>query len=106
MCELSSLLPKVRRSTLLPVDEIMERVRDVANSAGSATPALASPDRTGSLRLGYAPDNQPDPYLGFEARIVPMNVTLLGKTQASAGARGQRACRRRQEERHGRLDPA
>jgi murein DD-endopeptidase MepM/ murein hydrolase activator NlpD len=84
MCELSSLLPRVRRSTLLPLDEILERVRDVANTAGLATPALTSPDRTGSLRLGYAPDNQPDPYLGFEARIVPMNVTLLGKTQASA----------------------
>jgi murein DD-endopeptidase MepM/ murein hydrolase activator NlpD len=34
--------------------------------------------------LGYAPDDQ-DPYLGFEARIVPMNVTLLSKTQASTG---------------------
>jgi murein DD-endopeptidase MepM/ murein hydrolase activator NlpD len=84
-CELSLLLPKVRRSTLLPVDEIMERVRDVAHDAGLSMPTPAGPDRTGSLRLGYAPDNQPDPYLGFEARIVPMNVTLLGKTQASAG---------------------
>lgn len=83
-CDLSSLLPKVRRSTLLPLDEIMERVRDVAQSAGFGMPSPAGPDRTGSLRLGYAPDNQPDPYLGFEARIVPMNVTLLGKTQASA----------------------
>jgi murein DD-endopeptidase MepM/ murein hydrolase activator NlpD len=84
VCELSSLLPKERRSTLLPVDEIMERVRDVARGAGFGVPVPAGPDRTGSLRLGYASDNQSDPYLGFEARIVPMNVTLLGKTQASA----------------------
>ncbi len=84
VCDLTSLLPKVRRSTLLPVDDILERVRDVAKDAGLGRPTPASPDRTGSLRLGYASDNQPDPYLGFEARIVPMNVTLLGKTQASA----------------------
>jgi murein DD-endopeptidase MepM/ murein hydrolase activator NlpD len=84
VCELSSLLPKVRRSTLLPLDDILERVRDVAKDAGLGRPTPATPDRTGSLRLGYASDNQPDPYLGFEARIVPMNVTLLGKTQASA----------------------
>ena len=83
-CELSVLLPKVRRTTLLPPDEVMERVRDIAKNAGLGMPAPIGPDRTGSLRLGYAPDNQPDPYLGFEARIVPMNVTLLGKTQASA----------------------
>jgi murein DD-endopeptidase MepM/ murein hydrolase activator NlpD len=83
VCDLSSLLPKVRRATLLPIDDIVERVRDVAKSSGLGVPMPASPDRTGSLRLGYAPDNQTDPYLGFEARIVPMNVTLLGKTQAS-----------------------
>ncbi len=84
VCELSSLLPKVRRSTLLPIDDILERVRDVAKAAGLGVPTPSSPDHTGSLRLGYASDNQSDPYLGFEARIVPMNVTLLGKTQASA----------------------
>ncbi len=82
VCDLSSLLPKVRRSTLLPLDDILERVRDVAKDAGLGKPTPASPDRTGSLRLGYASD-QPDPYLGFEARIVPMNVTLLGKTPAT-----------------------
>jgi len=83
VCELSSLLPKVRRTTLLPVDDIEEQVRDVAKSAGFGTPTPTSLDHTGSLRLGYASDHQSDPYLGFEARIVPMNVTLLGKTQAN-----------------------
>ncbi|HTV36714.1 MAG TPA: M23 family metallopeptidase [Xanthobacteraceae bacterium] len=82
VCELSSLLPKVRPSTLLSPDEVMERVRDVGTAAGIGGPTLfASSDPTSSIRLGYAPDNEPDPYLGFEARIVPMNVTLLSKAQ-------------------------
>ena len=82
VCELSALLPKVKPATLLPIDEVMARVRDVGTAAGiGGTTLLASSDTTSSLRLGYATDNEPDPYLGFEARIVPMNVTLLPKTQ-------------------------
>ena len=52
-CELSSLLPKVRRSTLLPLDEIMERVRDVANSAGlgHAGAGQCRPHRLAAARL-------------------------------------------------------
>ena len=79
VCEINSLLPKVKPSTLLPLDEVMERVRDVAQQSGLTRPRLANDDGS-PMKLDYAPDSQSDPYLGFEARIVPMNVTLLGKT--------------------------
>jgi murein DD-endopeptidase MepM/ murein hydrolase activator NlpD len=84
VCEIGSLWPHVKPSTLLPLDEVMARVRDVAKQAGVGAPQLANPDGTPPIRLGYASDDEPDPYLGFAARIVPMNVTLLGKTQPSA----------------------
>ena len=80
VCEINSLVGKIKPSTLLPLDEVMERVRDVAKEAGIGRPRLANDDGTPPMKLDYASDNQSDPYLGFEARIVPMNVTLLGKT--------------------------
>ena len=91
VCELSALLPKVKRSTQLPLDEVIERVRDTAEAAGGGATLLA----TGSLgaggapplKLGYAAD-EADPYLGFQVRIVPENVTLLPKTQPNAGTDG------------------
>ena len=36
------------------------------------------------MRLAYATEGQADPYAGFEARVVPENVTLLGKTKEQA----------------------
>jgi murein DD-endopeptidase MepM/ murein hydrolase activator NlpD len=78
-CDLGSLLTNVKPSTQLPVDQVMEEVRDAAKEAGIGAPQLLNPGSGVSLRLGYAADD-PDPYLGFEARIVPMNVTLLPKT--------------------------
>jgi len=86
ICELGALLPKVKQATLLPIDDVMEQVRDVAKEAGIGAAQLTNANGTPPMRLGYASDNEPDPYLGFEARIVPMNVTLLPKTQASAGS--------------------
>ena len=32
--------------------------------------------------MAYAADGTPDPYAGFETRIVPENITLLPKTGA------------------------
>ena len=84
VCEINSLLPHVKPSTLLPLDEVMGRVRDVAKDAGIGTPLLANAAGMGPMKLGYASDDEPDPYLGFAARIVPMNVTLLAKTQPAA----------------------
>ena len=85
VCELGTLLPKVKRATLLPLDDVLQRVRDTAESGGSTLLATGSlgPGGATPLRLGYAAD-EPDPYLGFQARIVPENVTLLPKTVAGA----------------------
>jgi murein DD-endopeptidase MepM/ murein hydrolase activator NlpD len=88
VCDLNSLLPHVKPSTLLPLDEVMARVRDVAKDAGIGATRLSDGDGTAPIPLSYAPDSDSDPYVGFEARIVPMNVTLLPKTQPSAAADG------------------
>src|SRR6185369_1225420 len=40
----------------------------------------ASLPQGGPATLAYAADGTPDPYVGFETRIVPENITLLPKT--------------------------
>jgi len=82
VCDLGSLLPRVKASTLLPIDEILARVRAAAGNAANS-PLLAA-DATGAagLKLSYAAEGDTDPYLGFEARVVPENITLLPKTNA------------------------
>jgi murein DD-endopeptidase MepM/ murein hydrolase activator NlpD len=75
--DLVSVLPRVKIAALVPVEDVVARVRDAATWAGGAAerPTLASLP-TGPL--AYAPAT--DPYRGFEARIVPENVTLFPKT--------------------------
>ena len=85
VCDINTLLPKMRPASLLSLDDVVARVRDVANSAGAANSPLlanADPSTTGSLKLSYAAEGDTDPYIGFEARVVPENVTLLPKTKA------------------------
>jgi murein DD-endopeptidase MepM/ murein hydrolase activator NlpD len=80
VCDINSLLPKVKPSTLLPLDEIVARVRDVAITAANSS-VLANADAPpASLKLSYAAEGDTDPYVGFEARVVPENITLLPKT--------------------------
>jgi murein DD-endopeptidase MepM/ murein hydrolase activator NlpD len=82
LCDINSLLSKVKPSTLLPLDEIVARVRDVASKAAANSPLLATADpaTTTGLKLSYAAEGDTDPYVGFEARVVPENITLLPKT--------------------------
>ncbi len=80
VCDLNSLLPKVRASTLLPLDDVLERVRDIANPVKADSPLLKATDTTGSLKLDYASENDPESGLGLEPRAIPENVTLLPKT--------------------------
>jgi murein DD-endopeptidase MepM/ murein hydrolase activator NlpD len=82
VCELNSLLPKVKASTLLPLDEIVTRVRDVASKIATSSPLVANAEAspTPGLKLNYAAEGDTDPYVGFEARVVPENITLLPKT--------------------------
>jgi murein DD-endopeptidase MepM/ murein hydrolase activator NlpD len=91
VCDVNALVAKVKVSTLLPLDDVMARVHDVARAAGIGTAVLSSADPAAPLKMNYAPDGEPDPYIGFEARIVPENVTLLPKTTTDPTAGGDGA---------------
>jgi murein DD-endopeptidase MepM/ murein hydrolase activator NlpD len=84
VCDLNSLLLKVKQSSLLPLDEVVARVRDAASNAASS-PLMANADAsaTPGIRLNYAAEGDTDPYIGFEARVVPENITLLPKTSGN-----------------------
>ncbi|HEY4308809.1 MAG TPA: hypothetical protein VGN12_05095, partial [Pirellulales bacterium] len=82
--DLAGILPKVKLAAALPIDDIIARVRDTANwngGAGQNRLQVASLPGSGAP-LAYAADGTPDPYAGFETRIVPENITLLPKTGA------------------------
>jgi murein DD-endopeptidase MepM/ murein hydrolase activator NlpD len=81
--DLASVMPRMRLAALVPLDEVLSRVRDAANWTGSVAPkfSLAS---VNAGRLGYAPEPALDPYGGFEPRIVQENITLLPKSAAQA----------------------
>jgi murein DD-endopeptidase MepM/ murein hydrolase activator NlpD len=85
VCDLTSLLPKVKPSTSLSLDEILTRVRVAANKAANS-PVLANADATAmaGLKLSYAAEGNTDPYVGFEARVVPENITFLPKTNSGS----------------------
>src|SRR4051794_24003642 len=94
--DLAAVLPKAKMAASVAFDEVVMRVRDVANWRGNnggvryASLANAAADAAGAqavqgggdLKLSYANDGtSPDPYAGFETRVVPENVTLLPKTK-------------------------
>jgi murein DD-endopeptidase MepM/ murein hydrolase activator NlpD len=82
--DLLSAMPRLKLAALLPMNDVLGKVRDAANYTGSVPPkfALASIDPG---KLAYAPPDAPaDPYAGFEARIVPENITMLPKTASQA----------------------
>ena len=89
-CDLNSLLPKVKASTLLPIDDVLARVRDVAANitTGTTTSLLVNADGTPNLKMNYAPEADPDTYFGFMPRVVPENVTLLPKTTSVVNGGG------------------
>jgi murein DD-endopeptidase MepM/ murein hydrolase activator NlpD len=80
VCDLNSLLSKVKPSTLLPLDDIMDAVREATASSAIGKSLLADASWTPSLKLGYAAEHDGDGYFGFAPRVVPENVTLLPKT--------------------------
>ncbi len=89
--DLSPILPKAKIAAVVALDDVLMRVRDAANwhghSSGVRYAALANAaaDVTGTqsdIKMSYAAEGStPDPYAGFETRIVPENVTLLPKTK-------------------------
>ena len=92
--DLAPILPKAKLAAVVPLDEILMRVRDASNWHGSgsgvryAALANAAADARGAqsdLKLAYATEGTAaDPYAGFETRVVPENVTLLPKTKDQA----------------------
>jgi murein DD-endopeptidase MepM/ murein hydrolase activator NlpD len=85
--DLLSAMPRLKLAALVQFDDVLGKVRDAANYTGAVPPkfALAS---INPGKLAYAsPDAPVDPYAGFEARIVPENITMLAKTapQATGG---------------------
>jgi murein DD-endopeptidase MepM/ murein hydrolase activator NlpD len=88
VCDLASLLPKVKAATLLPLDDVVTRVRDVANSTPTNTALTTTRDQTGTITLSYAAEGNPAADFGFAARVVPENVTLLPKTTTQTNGGG------------------
>jgi murein DD-endopeptidase MepM/ murein hydrolase activator NlpD len=91
--DLAAILPRTKLAGNLPVDDIIARVRDTASWTGGTGsnryPVASVPPGTTAQSLAYAPsDGSPDPYIGFETRIVPENITLLPKTAAQANGNG------------------
>jgi murein DD-endopeptidase MepM/ murein hydrolase activator NlpD len=80
--DLAAVLPRAKLAAAVPIDDIIARVRDTANWTGSTTARyqVASLPPSGSASMAYAADGTPDPYVGFETRIVPENITMLAKT--------------------------
>jgi murein DD-endopeptidase MepM/ murein hydrolase activator NlpD len=91
--DLAPILPKAKVAAVVALDDILMRVRDTSNWRGNggvryAALASAAADATGAsgtqsdMKLAYASEGStPDPYAGFETRVVPENVTLLPKTK-------------------------
>jgi murein DD-endopeptidase MepM/ murein hydrolase activator NlpD len=80
MRDLAPMMPKLKIALLTPNDEVVARVHEAAewsDKAANHMPVAA--DITG-IKLAYAGEAAADPYAGFEARIVPENITLLAKT--------------------------
>ena len=80
MRDLDPLLPKLKIAVLTPNDEVMDRVREAAEWSAKATKNLPIAASITGIKLAYAGQATADPYAGFEARIVPENITLLPKT--------------------------
>jgi murein DD-endopeptidase MepM/ murein hydrolase activator NlpD len=86
--DLAAVLPKAKISAAVAIDDVLMRVRAASSWHGHSgvryTMASASPDMAlpSDMKMAYANETPAaDPYAGFEARVVPENVTLLAKTK-------------------------
>jgi murein DD-endopeptidase MepM/ murein hydrolase activator NlpD len=90
--DLAGILPRAKIAASVPREDVIAQVRDVAAWTGSGTnrpinASLTTGSVTGSSRVtAYAAEGDVDPYAGFEARIVPENITLLPKSAGKANA--------------------
>jgi len=89
--DLAAVLPRAKIAAAIAREDIIAQVRDAAAWSGGPanrpmTASLNASDATGSTRMAYAAEGDIDPYAGFEARIVPENITLLPKSAGKANA--------------------
>jgi murein DD-endopeptidase MepM/ murein hydrolase activator NlpD len=80
MRDMEPMLPKLKIAVLTPNDEVMDRVREAADWSSKVANHLPVAGNVTGIKLAYAGVGSADPYAGFEARIVPENITLLPKT--------------------------
>ncbi len=74
------MMPKLKIALLTPTDEVMARVQEAAEWSDKAANHMPVADNITGIKLAYAGVGVADPYAGFDARIVPENITLLPKT--------------------------
>jgi murein DD-endopeptidase MepM/ murein hydrolase activator NlpD len=87
--DLGPLLPRMKIAATLPIDDVIARVRDIAGFIGGAPVPYTTASVGGITRdtLAYAAEpSRTDPYAGFEARIVPENMTMMPKTSAQSSS--------------------
>ena len=80
MRNLPAMLPHLKIALVTPKDEVMARVRETAVWSEKAANHLPVAANITGIKLAYAGPVAPDPYAGFEARVVPENITLMPKT--------------------------
>jgi murein DD-endopeptidase MepM/ murein hydrolase activator NlpD len=84
MRDLAPIMPKLKIALLTPADEVIARVREASEWSDKAANHLPVAANITGIKLAYAGEGSVDPYAGFEARIVPENITLLPKTTTQA----------------------
>ncbi len=80
MRNLEPMLPHLKIALQTPKDEVIARVREAAEWSEKAANHLPVAANITGIKLAYAGTVAADPYAGFEARVVPENITLLPKT--------------------------
>ena len=81
MRDLAPMLPQIKLALQTPKDEVMARVKEAAEWSEKAANHLPVAENVTGIKLAYAGTVAADPYAGFEARVVPENITLLPKTK-------------------------
>ena len=80
MRDLAPMMPHLKIALQTPQDEVIARVREAAEWSEKAANHLPVAANVTGIKLAYAGSVAADPYAGFEARVVPENITLLPKT--------------------------
>ncbi|MGA7388007.1 MAG: M23 family metallopeptidase [Pseudolabrys sp.] len=80
MRDMAPIMPKLKIALLTPADEVIARIREASEWTDKAANHLPVAANITGIKLAYAGEGNVDPYAGFEARVVPENITLLPKT--------------------------